>query len=119
MNKLKLSGEIQTKEFVLRKTPEGVPVTSFLLKVKRQNKRNSKAFKDKYDIFTIVCWNDIAERVVETLKFGMNIYVEGAIQTGRRKLKGYVIYKDGKEDPNFQLPFCEVHAHDIRHMENL
>ena len=112
MNSITVSGVIVSKEIDLRKTPENIPVTSFLLKVKRE-KRKSEVQGDNYDTFTIVCWNEMAVYVVNNFKEDMSVEVRGAVRTSRRKLKDYIVYKNGKEVPNFQIPVFEIYANRV------
>lgn len=110
MNVVSLLGTIQTEEICLRHTPDKVPVTSFLLKVKRDRKKGYDTVLP-YDNIMIVCWDKMAETVVNTYKFGMTVSVKGTIRTGKRKLKGYRVYDEsGKEIPEFQIPTFEIYA---------
>lgn len=110
MNIVTLSGSIHTEEITLRQTPRGIPVTSFVLKTKREHKKDYELDDNKYDFITVVCWNQMAMFVVENCKFGAFVTVTGSIRTGRRKLKDYVVYKKGKEQENLQIPVFEIYA---------
>lgn len=109
MNLISLSGTIISDQIELRECPNGILVTSFLLKVKREKKKHESA-DELYDVVTIVCWEDMAKFVSAKYKYGMVIEVRGSIRTGRRKLKDYVVYKCGREIKDFRIPVFEVYA---------
>jgi len=109
MNSINLSGTIHSEEIVLRQTPQKLMVTSFVLCVPREDKKNHD-LKENNDYFTIVCWSNMALYVVENFKSGMKVIVKGSLHTGRRKLKDYVVYKDGELIPEFWIPNDEVYA---------
>lgn len=112
MNAVTLLGTIQSEEIELRHTPDLTPVTSFVLKVKRDRKKGYDTLP--YDYITVVCWSKMAERVVATYAFGMTVSVKGSIRTGKRKLKGYKVFDEsGKELPDFQIPTFEIYAQHV------
>lgn len=118
MNNVSLSGVINTKDIVLRKTPSGLLVTSFLLKVKREFKKNFESNGNAYDYIKIVCWSGMAELVVGQFKQGATVMVSGSLRTDNRELKNYDVYdKEGNKKENFQIPIVEVYAQHIEEVK--
>lgn len=111
MNTVILSGRVATENIMMRHTPEGARVTSFVLKVHREQRKDTPAIGSDY--ITIVCWNALADYAVMKLYPGMRLEVKGSIRTGKRVMKGYTLFKEGKPVTDFKLPVLEVHAHKV------
>ena len=111
MNEVALSGYIQSDQVILRHTPKEVPVTSFLLKVRRDSKDCSAAGASQYDYLTIVCWRSMAEYASKHYAPGMLVEVYGSIRTGSRSPKGYKIFKEnGDTHEDLFIPRFEIYA---------
>ena len=77
MNKVFISGYL-TKDPELRHTPNGTPLTNFVIGVNRPpNKDGSRTS----DFINIVAWNKTAEIVVQYLRKGSYIIVAGKLQS--------------------------------------
>lgn len=114
MNNVTLTGYMYSEGIKLRRTPEGIPVTSFVLKVMRDRRKLDDSVTMKYDYITIVCWNDLAEYAVENYEYNTVLEVQGSIRTSSRLPKGYKVYKEGSDTATeFYLPVFEVHARRI------
>lgn len=111
MNEVALSGYIHSEEVILRHTPKEVPVTSFLLKVRRDAKDISAAGTNQYDYLTIVCWCSMAEYASKHYTPGMLVEVYGSIRTGSRTPKGYKILKENADTTEeLFIPRFEIYA---------
>ena len=78
-NKITLIGTLDS-EIDEKTTTQGHNVATFQLTVKRPSNPNTAVGMEKTDVFTIVCWNELATK---TLGFGQNslLLVEGRINT--------------------------------------
>lgn len=111
MNEVALSGYIYSDEVKLRHTPKEVPVTSFLLKVRRDSRDISASGSNQYDYLTIVCWRSMAEYASKYYTPGMLVEVYGSIRTGSRTPKGYKILKEnGDNTDDLFIPRFEIYA---------
>lgn len=116
MNMVTLSGNIQSENITLREMPDGTPITSFVLEVKREKRRENErpyVSNEGFDYVKIVCWNGMANYVAEHFAKGMHVEVRGSIYTGQRQLKDYEVSKSGKKIANFKIPFVEINAHKV------
>lgn len=104
MNSIILTGTIESEKIEIRNIKKGTPITSFILKVKNETVKNTSAF------VTIVCWNKMADYVVNNFKKGDKVVVNGSLHIGKRKLNGYSVFKNGEEIPDYEFAFCDVNA---------
>lgn len=111
MNSVLLSGTVVTENIEMRNTPEGAGVTSFVLKVLREPRKDTPVIGSDY--ITIVCWNAMADFVVSRIHAGMKLEVRGSIRTGKRVLKGYTLFREREPVSDFKLPVLEVYAQKI------
>lgn len=74
MNVVAISGNL-TRDIELKHTPDGLPVCSFRVAVRRPNT------KDKTDFFNFVAWRDKAEFLARYFKKGQRIEIEGYLTT--------------------------------------
>lgn len=90
LNRVVLMGRL-TADPELKKTPNGVSVTAFLLAVQRSYQ------KEETDFINIVAWRQTAEFVCRYFKKGQLIALEGRIQT-----RGYTD-KNGNKRTAFEV----------------
>ena len=81
MNKVFLTGYIDS-EIELKATPQGTPVVTFQLAVKRPRTKN-----DVTDFITVVCWRSTAEFVSRYFRKGGGIEVSGVLTVRKWKDK--------------------------------
>ena len=101
LNKVMLIGHLG-RDPEMHYTPDGIPVTSFSLAVKREWQDSDGQDRDVLDWFNVVAWRHLAETCNEQLHKGESIYVEGQLQTRT--------YKDEDGQESFRM---EVIASDI------
>lgn len=80
LNKVLLIGNVGMDP-VLKKTPGGIPVTSFRMATSQTWKDRSGGLKEQTDWHTIVAWRGLAEIVERLIHRGSRIFVEGKLQT--------------------------------------
>ena len=82
LNKVVLAGHL-TATPELRKTPNGVDVTTFSIAVNRRGTRTAEGqpAQQTVDFFNLVAWRGIAEFITRYFKKGSAICVTGSIQT--------------------------------------
>lgn len=114
MNSITLSGTVETPKINIRKLPDKTPITSFVLRVKKENACPTD--KSKYEFITIVCWNQMATYAAKNFTKGTVVSVRGSLHVGKRTLKDYEVFKDGELLPDFQIPFCEINAEHVEKM---
>ena len=78
MNKVLEVGRL-TRDPELRYTPSGVAVCNFVIAVNREYK-SEKTDTHKPDFLSVVAWRKQAEAVVNNLKKGRKIFVEGKLE---------------------------------------
>ncbi len=88
-NKIMVIGNIGT-EPEKRYTPNGNPVTSFRIATSRSYTSANGERNQETEWFTVVAWNQLAERCNQYLAKGRRTFVEGRLQS--RQWDG----KDGK-----------------------
>jgi single-strand DNA-binding protein len=106
LNKVMLIGHLG-RDPEMHYTPDGIPVTSFSLAVKRDGQDSDGGNRDVLEWFNIVAWRQLAETCNEQLEKGECIYVEGQLQTRTWE------EEDGQE--NFRM---EIIARDIVLLSN-
>jgi single-strand DNA-binding protein len=80
LNKVLLIGNVGMDP-ILKKTPGGIPVTSFRMATSQTWKDRSGGLKEQTDWHTIVAWRGLAEIVERLIHRGSRIFVEGRLQT--------------------------------------
>jgi len=80
LNKVMLIGYLG-RDPEMHYTPDGTPVTSFSLAVKRTWKSSDGKHRESVDWFNVVAWRQLAEACSEHLHKGECVYVEGRLQT--------------------------------------
>jgi len=80
LNKVMLIGNVG-KDPELKRTPSGIPVTSFRLATSETWKDRDNNFQEHTNWHTIVAWRGLAEVVYKLIKKGSRVYIEGKIQT--------------------------------------
>jgi single-strand DNA-binding protein len=65
---------------ILKKTPGGIPVTSFRMATSQTWKDRNGSQKEQTDWHTIVAWRGLAEIVERLIHRGSRIFVEGRLQ---------------------------------------
>lgn len=80
LNKVLLIGNVGMDP-ILKKTPGGVPVTSFRMATSQTWKDRTGVLKEQTDWHTIVAWRGLAEIVERLIHRGSRIFVEGRLQT--------------------------------------
>ena len=113
LNKVILGGRV-TADPELKRTPQGVSVTSFSIAVNRRGK------DAQTDFINCVAWRQTAEFICKFFKKGSSICVSGSIQTRtyeERNTKRYItevvaeeaFFVDSKSEESFvidgELPF--------------
>lgn len=79
LNKVMLIGNVG-KAPELKKTPGGIPVTSFRIATSETWRDREGNVKEQTDWHTIVAWRGLAEVVTKLINKGSRIYVEGKLQ---------------------------------------
>ena len=64
-----------------KKTPSGIPVSSFPLATSETWKDKNGNVQEHTDWHTIVAWRGLAEVIQKLVKKGSRVYIEGRIQT--------------------------------------
>ncbi len=80
LNKVLLIGNVGMDP-ILKKTPGGIPVTSFRIATSQTWKDRMGNLKEQTDWHTIVAWRGLAEIVEKLIRKGSRIFVEGRLQT--------------------------------------
>jgi len=80
LNKVLLIGNVGMDP-ILKKTPGGIPVTSFRIATSQTWKDRLGNLKEQTDWHTIVAWRGLAEIVEKLIHKGSRIFVEGRLQT--------------------------------------
>lgn len=91
LNKVLLIGNVGVDP-ILKKTPGGIPVTSFRMATSQTWKDRNGNLKEQTDWHTIVAWRGLAEIVEKLVHKGSRIFVEGRLQT--RNVEDKVIVDD-------------------------
>jgi single-strand DNA-binding protein len=79
-NKIMVIGNIGT-EPEMRYTPNGNPVTSFRIATSRSYTSANGERNQETEWFTVVAWNQLAERCNQYLAKGRRTFVEGRLQS--------------------------------------
>jgi single stranded DNA-binding protein len=69
------------KDPELKRTPSGIPVTSFRLATSETWKDREGNVREHTDWHTIVAWRGLAEVIYKLVTKGSRVYIEGKIQT--------------------------------------
>jgi len=100
LNKVMLIGKLG-RDPEMHYTPDGTPVTSFSLAVKRTWKNSSGEQREAVEWFNIVAWHRLAEVCNQYLHHGERVYLEGRLQTrswedraGQRHFRTEVVAND-------------------------
>jgi single-strand DNA-binding protein len=80
LNKVLLIGNVGVDP-IIKKTPGGIPVTSFRMATSQTWKDRNGSLKEQTDWHTVVAWRGLAEIVERLVKKGSRIFVEGRLQT--------------------------------------
>ena len=80
LNKVMIIGNLGTDP-EMRYTPNGNPVTSFRLATSRSYTDRDGERQQDTEWFTIVAWNQLAERCNQYLTKGGRVYVEGRLKS--------------------------------------
>jgi len=80
LNKILIIGNLGTDP-EMRYTANGNPVTSFRVAANRTYTTAQGEKRDETEWFTIVTWNQLAERCNQFLTKGQKIYVEGRLKS--------------------------------------
>lgn len=91
LNKVLLIGNVGVDP-LLKKTPGGIPVTSFRMATSQTWKDRNGTLKEQTDWHTVVAWRGLAEIVEKLIRKGSRIFVEGRLQT--RNVEDKVIVDD-------------------------
>ncbi len=91
LNKVLLIGNVGVDP-LLKKTPGGIPVTSFRMATSQTWKDRNGTLKEQTDWHTVVAWRGLAEIVEKLIRKGSRIFVEGRLQT--RNVEDKVIIDD-------------------------
>ncbi len=65
----------------MRYTPNGNPVTTFRMAVSRSYNTSEGERREETEWFSVVSWNQLAERCNQYLSKGQKVYVDGRLQT--------------------------------------
>lgn len=82
LNKVMLIGNLG-KDPEMRYTPSGRPVTTFTLATSRSWKSADGEIHSETEWFNIVAWSTLAEVCKQYLQKGMQVFIEGRLQTRR------------------------------------
>lgn len=91
LNKVLLIGNVGVDP-ILKKTPGGIPVTSFRMATSQNWKDRNGNVREQTDWHTIVAWRGLAEIVEKIIHKGSRIFVEGRLQT--RNVEDKIIVDD-------------------------
>lgn len=91
LNKVLLIGNVGVDP-LLKKTPGGIPVTSFRMATSQTWKDRNGSLKEQTDWHTVVAWRGLAEIVEKLIRKGSRIFVEGRLQT--RNVEDKVVVDD-------------------------
>ncbi len=91
LNKVLLIGNVGVDP-ILKKTPGGIPVTSFRMATSQTWKDRNGALKEQTDWHTVVAWRGLAEIVEKLVHKGSRIFVEGRLQA--RNVEDKVVVDD-------------------------
>lgn len=91
LNKVLLIGNVGVDP-ILKKTPGGIPVTSFRMATSQTWKDRNGALKEQTDWHTVVAWRGLAEIVEKLVHKGSRIFVEGRLQA--RTVEDKVVVDD-------------------------
>ena len=80
LNKITVIGNLGTDP-EMRYTPNGNAVTSFRMATNRSYTTSDGERREETEWFTIVAWNQLAERVNQYLTKGRRAYVEGRLRS--------------------------------------
>ncbi len=80
LNKMLVIGNVGTDP-EMRYTPNGSPVTSFRLATNRSYTASDGERREETEWFTIVSWNQLAERTNQYVTKGKRVYVEGRLKS--------------------------------------
>ena len=80
LNKVLLIGNVGVDP-IIKKTPGGIPVTSFRMATSQTWKDRNGSLKEQTDWHTVVAWRGLAEIVERLVRKGSRIFVEGRLQT--------------------------------------
>lgn len=80
LNKMLVIGNVGTDPD-MRYTPNGNPVTSFRLATGRTYTTSDGERREETEWFTVVSWNQLAERCNQFLTKGRRVYVEGRLKS--------------------------------------
>ncbi|MFC2129899.1 single-stranded DNA-binding protein [Bacteroidota bacterium] len=80
LNKVMIIGNVG-KDPELKRTPSGIPVTSFILATSETWKDRDGNVREHTDWHTVVAWRGLAEVIYKLVTKGSRIYIEGKIQT--------------------------------------
>ena len=80
LNKVMLIGNVG-KDPENKRTPSGIPVSSFPLATSETWKDKNGNVQEHTDWHTIVAWRGLAEVIQKLVKKGSRVYIEGRIQT--------------------------------------
>ncbi len=115
INRVIVTGFLQ-QDPELRHTPSGVAVASFRVRSGRMSRDRRGAPRETISYFTVVVWQELAQRVCREAKNGQGIYVEGFLHSrsfvaasGERKTV-VEIYADSVEVLSAMLPVREGRA---------
>ena len=97
LNKMLVIGNVGTDP-ELRYTPNGNPVTTFRLAASRSYNSPDGERRQETEWFTVVAWNQLAERCNQYLSKGRRAYVEGRLksstwqgQDGQSRFKNEIV----------------------------
>ena len=102
INCVHIAGNL-TKDPILRKTANGIPVANFCIAANRKYRDANNQWTEDVCYVGIVAWSRLAESCMEKLKTGNAILVDGELQS--RKLHS----EDG-----FSRSIVEIKAHRIQ-----
>lgn len=80
LNKVMVIGNVG-KDPEMRFTANGSAVTTFSVAANRNYKKQDGEWTEETEWFTVVTWNQLAERCSQILQKGSRVYVEGRLQT--------------------------------------
>lgn len=78
MNKILITGNL-TRDPVMRSTPEGLSVCSFVVAVNRR-KRGAEAGQTEADFFRVNAWRELGENCGRYLRKGRKVAVTGPVR---------------------------------------
>ena len=84
LNKVMIIGHLG-RDPEMRFTPSGRPVTSFSIATNRSWKTSDGEKRSETEWFNIVAWGSLAEICNQYLKKGLQVYIEGRLQSRKWK----------------------------------